>query len=214
MAQTKLTLTERDKKLITYVGSIVIVIFFALILIKPAIENHQVLDQRDTELKEQVSHAKDDALKASLREQARANYATVAKKLTGYYTDVDSAVVDQITTEIATNYGVGVYSLRIELPKEFATSAPYVPVPPDSKTSKNNVEPTQLFGIYDNRAVVTFYGDYDALQGLINGICTNDWPGVQINNFRWERYYRNAIEITDEWRLTTTLSFYSYKDER
>ena len=218
--KAKSGISPRDRKLVSIVGSLIVVVAFVYFAIIPGINEHTELAKQDETLATQVANAKDTAATTLLKTQAANNFASVESTLSGFYGVMDAAQVDQLITQIATRYGATVYKFNVVLPTTgtYAQVNAYSPTTSgtskstsSTSSSKSSANGKGLTGIYDNAVEVSFHGDRASLQNIVDGLSSNEYPGILIDSLEWSSYSTSiVVENSDSWLLTMNLSIYSY----
>lgn len=222
------TITPRDRKLITVVGSLAIVIVCAWAGIKPLWETRQdLLGQRDTQ-QERVEEATNPSLTTNLQDSARSTMRQVANDtLAGYQQGVfDASQANKLAYSLANDYGLRVLNASFALPTQgtYAAEPSYSTSGDDSDSdsgSGSSSSSSSGSSVSSSDATVSMgQGATAANSGDLTGIyqtnfqltlegsrenlqrfvngVAQDHPGVRVQQFQWTLADENGSETSTD----------------
>lgn len=221
------TITPRDRKLITVVGSVAIVIVCAWAGIKPLWETRQdLLSQRDAQ-QERVEEATNPSLTTSLQDGAARTMRQVANDtLAGYQQGaLDASQANELAYSLANSYGLRVLSVEFALPAQgsYAAEPSYSTSGDDSGDSSDSgssgssssssvsssdatvsmgqgaqaADTGDLTGIYQTNFQLALAGSRENLQNFLDSVA-QDRPGMRVQQFQWTLADENGSETSTQ----------------
>lgn len=226
------SITPRDLKLITVVGSIAIVIVCVWAGIQPLWNTHQQLSDQLATQQERVQQATDPSLTQEKQGHAAATLASLRKgTLKGYQRGtMTAAKANALATDLADAHNLHVMDVSFALPTStgYAAAPSYNPqasssTSADSSTDTPTVEVGQsaqaadtgdLTGIYQTNLQLTLSGSRTALQNFVNDVAQKR-PGMRVQQFQWTKAETDSStsssSSTGAWHLTINLAVYSFE---
>lgn len=230
------TITPRDLKLITVVGSIAIVIVCVWAGIQPLWNTHQDLTQQVAAQQQRVQQATDPSLAKDLQASANATLASLRKDtLKGYQRGtMNAAKANALATDLANTHNLHVIDVSFALPGDeaYAAAPDYAPSDGSTGTSSDGSGDTpainmgqgaqaadtgDLTGIYQTDMQLTLSGSRTSLQNFVNDVSAKH-PGIRVQQFQWTQASddntadRNR-RSTGDWHLAVNLAVYSFGKE-
>lgn len=195
----KLEITERDEKLLTFLGLFLVAVVMGWFLIRPLCGRIsatraalQELESRITEKEEQAS------LYTAAQQQLGQAERTCEELARNFHPMLSSDEIDELVTGRAAGSQIRVDSLEIHMPDEAYTSTPYVASgryrdmaaqgaesggqDKDSGEKGGAVSGTQTPGVFVAEVQVTVSGPGDRLREFLNGWADSD-PAVRVVAF-------------------------------
>lgn len=186
-----MTITESDKKLLSFLVAFLLAVLFIFLVFRP-------LAAKNDELKREITTTKDQEvamdMSASLAEDMAAKEQNTQEKmqqvLQRFYPMLQSQEAENMVTILMLNHNLKVQNLSVvmmEKPSELKwyqySENATVNVPQESTEQQENTA-VDAYGVYTARITCTAQGSKDDLMALVDDISMN-YPAISIMATEW-----------------------------
>lgn len=210
-----LTVTESDKKMLSFLVAFILAVIFIFFIIKP-------LADKNSQLKSEIDDAKEQEILvdmfASKAGDISATEQEVREKteqvLQRFYPMLKSHEAEYMVTVLMLNHGLKVNNLSIVMPEkestlkwyQYSENANEQPAGPEGGEDASNEQTENSYGVYTARITCTTEGSRENLMALVDDISIN-YPAISILSAEWsvggnallaENAYTEAVDDTEE----------------
>ncbi len=176
-----MTLTERDKKLLVFLGIFVVFVLLGWLGIRPMMKTITAAkdelaqaEQVKIEMEEKIQLLPSkQAMKISLEER-------LAEKSSTFYPVMQSQQIDKLITNLALTYSLEAKNLNIIMPQKYLSSAPYT----YSDAHQAQSTASEMMGVYAPDVHFEMGGSRENLEAFIDTLI-NDYPSIRITGYSW-----------------------------
>ncbi len=204
-----LTVTESDKKLLSFLAAFILAVIFIFFIIKPLADKNSQLESEIADAKEQEVLTDMTASMAGDMSAAEQEIREKTKQiLQRFYPMLKNYEAENMVTVLMLNHGLKVNSLSITMPEKESTLKWYQysenadePAGQESEEEQSNTLAESGFGVYTARITCTAEGTHENLMALVDDISVN-YPAISILSAEWsamEKYMaeQNIYEEAD-----------------
>jgi hypothetical protein len=204
-----MTITESDKKLLSFLAAFLVAIAFVFLVFMPLSRKNKALEKELNEVKQQelamdmsTAMAEDmEATEETVREETE-------KVLQRFYPMLQSNEAEDMVTILMLNHRLQIQNLSIVMPEKASTLKWYQyaegALESAGDTEENTEEGNGEFGIYTARITCTAEGSQRNMSDLLDDISGN-YPAISILSAEWQ----NPTGTADtDGSMTVTLEIY------
>lgn len=207
-----MTVTESDKKLLSFLAAFILVCLFIFFVFRPLTEKNKTLEKEISEARqEEITIDKSASLSedmSKLEQSVREQMTTVLQR---FYPMLQSQETGNIVTVLMLNHGLQIQNLQITMPEKTSNLKWYqyaeeveTQFPEEAAQEETMqeeiVRDEESFGVYAARISCTAEGNKDDLMALVDDISEN-YPAISILSTEWstiETPVTVAAEESDE----------------
>lgn len=187
-----MTVTESDKKLLSFLAAFLIAILFIFFVFKPLAEKNEVLEKEIDEARQQEITMD---MSASLSEDMSQTEKTVREQMTNvlqrFYPMLQSQKAGSMVTVLMLNHGLQIQNLQITMPEKASNLKWYqysenaiLEASDEAAQEGETVQSEDAFGVYTARVSCTAEGNKEDLMALVDDISEN-YPAISILSTEW-----------------------------
>lgn len=207
-----LTVTESDKKLLSFLAAFILAVIFIFFIIKPLADKNSQLESEIADAEEQEILTDMSASMAGDMSAAEQEIREKTKQvLQRFYPMLKNYEAENMITVLLLNHDLKVNSLSIIMPEKESTLKWYQysenanePAGQESEEGQSNTltETESRFGVYTARITCTAEGTHENLMAFADDISVN-YPAISILSAEWsaiEKYKaeQNASEEAND----------------
>lgn len=207
-----MTLTERDKKLLVFLGIFIVVVGIGWLVIRPMVQNLGALDEEialaEVEQMEREDKLGQLPLLVAQNEALNQQYEDESKV---YYPLMQSQQIDELLTLRALAHNLEARQLNIKMPQSmddvlllepyYASAAALAVDPQDAKT--------EFHGLFAAEVTMELGGTRENLQAFLEEKL-KETPKLRITSFSWKD---GAGKVEGGWQLSLSLEIYMFYEE-
>ena len=190
-----MTITESDKKLLSFLAAFLLAVVFLFLVFRP-------ISEKNSELKKEITITKDQEIAMDMSASLAEDMATKEKNtqekasqvVQRFYPMLQSQQAENMVTVLMLNHGLKVQSLSVPMPEtpvdlkwyqysEYASAAVMTDTG-NGLEDEVKEEETESFGIYTARITCTAEGNSEDLMALVDDISAN-YPAISILGTEW-----------------------------
>ena len=180
-------LTERDRKLIRIVGTVLVLCVLIFLIGRPL---YRAIIALDADIASASAEKQEAEQEVSLLQSQQTINGKLREEYTAggqeFYSIMESQDIDRLLTTEAVSHGLGARSLAITMPQGMTTVAPYqYSSEAESAGASGPVIQDTASGVYTAAASMTLTGSHEALQQLIDDFYTEDYHAIRITGYTW-----------------------------
>lgn len=200
-----MTVTESDRKLLSFLAAFVLAILFIFFIFKPLSEKNDRLEEEIYEAKQQeISMDMSASLAGDMAVTEQTTREQMGKVLQRFYPMLKSNEAGNMVTVLMLNHGLRIQNLAITMPEKesslkwYQYSVNAQPDVPDEVLNEQNAESTLApaesgFGVYTARVTCTAVGEKEKLDAFVDDISDN-YPAISILAAEWSVMEQSAAE--------------------
>lgn len=200
--QMKMTITESDKKLLSYLFAFLAAILFIMFVFRPLLTKsasvRRELSAARVEAKNYDKKLEDsDAMSREETEMTERSKTVLAR----FYPMLQSQDAEKMATILLLNHNLQIQSLQISMPEVSEKLKWYQYAVHEGETQENSIEEeeTENIQLYAARVTCVADGSKEDLWALVDDISAN-YPAISISNMEWsvtERIAEDGKTSTD-----------------
>lgn len=187
-----MTVTESDKKLLSFLAAFILAIAFIFFVFKPLSEKNSALQKEIDEAKQQeISMDQSASLAADMAQTEQDTKIQVGQVLQRFYPMLQSQEAGNMVTVLMLNHNIKIHDMSIVMPEKASSLKWYQysenadPLVPDEASEEDGEQVTgEEFGVYTARVTCSGEGDKDDLMAFIDDISGN-FPAISILSTEW-----------------------------
>ena len=187
-----MTVTESDKKLLSFLAAFLLAIAFIFFVFRPLTEKNKALEKEISEAKQQEISID---MSASLSEDMSQTEQAVREQMTGvlqrFYPMLQSQDAGNMVTVLMLNHSLQIQNMQITMPEKASNLKWYqysenaTPmVPEEASQEEAATKSEEAFGVYAARVSCTAEGSREDLMALVDDISEN-YPAISILSTEW-----------------------------
>lgn len=188
----EMKITERDKKLLSFLACAVILAGMVFLAVMPLIQRGAELDDRKMELENQQWEMEQKlSLYDSLKAASERINKDLAEELQDFYPRMGSSAVDKEISGIVLEAGLQAVDMSITIPEEEAVCVPY-PLSEYGAEMAGQAEnasgdsANSMMNIYKAAVSLKAGGGYEKVQALLD-VLNRDYPAIRVSGFSLEK---------------------------
>lgn len=198
-----MTITESDKKLLSFLAAFLLAVLFIFLVFRP-------LSEKNKELKAEITMAKDQevamdmsaALADDMAVKETSTQEELSQTMKRFYPMLESQEAENMITVLMLNHNLDIQSLNVTIPDEptglnwyqYSENA-VTQVVQSSNGLENDVEEQKIdFGIYTAKVICNATGSEKDMMALIDDISFN-YPAISILAAEWDDGLTVSLEI-------------------
>lgn len=183
-----IVITQRDKKLLSYLIAFVVLIGFAFLVFKPLWDGNKQLEGEIELAKTQADYElSQETVAATMQKTAAETQVQLQSSLERYYPMLQSQEIESILTQLMLYYGDQIQSLTIAMPQK-AADLEWYQYADATQASTGEVPAEEIeqstFAVYAARVSCLIEGDRNNLQELVDTIAFK-CPAMSITSLEW-----------------------------
>ena len=200
-----MTVTESDKKLLSFLAAFLLAIAFIFFVFRPLAEKNSALKKEIREAKQQeTTMDKSAALSEDMSQAEQTVKEQMDKVLQRFYPMLQSQEAGNMVTVLMLNHDLRIQNLQITMPEKasnlkwYQYSANATPLVPDETANGEETgEQPEEFGVYTARVSCTANGNKEDLMALVDDISEN-YPAISILSTEWSTVEKPVVESIPE----------------
>lgn len=191
----KMTVSENDKKILSYLVAFLIAILFSLIVFRPLLVKNSQLRKELSTTKVELKNAERKRTNNEDMEKQEAQMTEKAKEtLARFYPMLQSQSAEQMVTTLLLNHNLQIQSVNITMP-ETSNELTWYQYSENAQPQEEESEEENM-RLYAARIICVADGDSEDLWKLIDDISIN-YPAISIAGAEWSATEK-IVEETQE----------------